>query len=587
MEKWFIKNKKANFSFIAKQFGISEVLAQLIVNRNITSNKELEEYINPSLKHLYMPGLLKDIDHACDILIDKIKEKKRIRIIGDYDVDGIMSTYILYSALHKCGAIVDYEIPDRIKDGYGINISIIKEANTEGIDTIITCDNGIAAYDEIAYAKELKQTVIITDHHDIPYIEENNDKKYIIPNADAVVNPKQEQCKYPFKYLCGAAVAFKLVEVLYEKFGIPNTEKLNFLEFVAIATVCDVMDLINENRIITKTGLKALQKTNNYGLKALIQETGLSDKEINIYHIGFVIGPCLNASGRLESAKLGLKMLLSENETEAKMLAKQMKELNDERKNLTAEGLEAAIHEIEESNLKSDKVLLVYLPDCHESLAGIIAGRIKERYYKPAIVLTNAEDGVKGSGRSIEGYNMFEELSKCKDLMTKFGGHPMAAGVSLNKDKVEELRTRLNAQTTLRDEYFDVRISADMVLSLEQISIGLIQEISLLEPFGRGNVKPLFAVKDIIIHKAMVLGKNRNTLKLSVKTKNSTVSYTAMLFGKVEEFEHYIVDKYDTQELENLYNGDTKNVLMDFIYYPSINEYNGYQNIQIIVQNYR
>ncbi len=587
MEKWFIKNKKADTALIAKQFGISEVLAQLIVNREIKSNQQLEEYINPSLENLHNPKLMKDIDSACNILIEKINNKKPIRIIGDYDVDGVMSTYELYTALSRCGALVDYEIPDRIKDGYGINLSIIKEAQQDGIDTIITCDNGIAASVEINTAKELGMTVIITDHHDVPHQGEGEERIYVVPNADAVVNPKQEDCQYPFSSVCGAVVAYKLIEVLYEKFHIEKSASRELLEFAAIATVCDVMDLTDENRIIVKNGLKELENTNNLGLRALLEETGLSDKELSVYHLGFVIGPCINASGRLESAKLGLKMLLSNSMDEANELAKQLKELNDQRKELTAKGLQDAIEQIEQTSLMMDKVLVVHLTDCHESLAGIIAGRIRERYNKPAIVLTNCEEGVKGSGRSIEQYHMFDELSKCKDILNRFGGHPMAAGMSLDDDKVAELRQRLNVQTTLVEDDFIAKVTADMVLPLEQLNFSLIREINLLEPYGKGNSKPLFALKDVKLQKAQILGANRNVLKLTVSTAAKSNTYCAMIFGNIEPFETYVCEKYSRSDLEDLYLGKQNPICLDMIYYPSINEYNGYENIQIIVQNYR
>lgn len=588
MENWFIKSKKADVGIIARQFGISQVLAQLIVNRNIKSNKELEEYINPSLKNLYKPELLKDADKACNILINKIKEKKSIRIIGDYDVDGVMSTYILQKALARCGAIVDYEIPDRIKDGYGINHSIIEAAKKDNIDTIITCDNGIAACDEIQAAKDMGITVIITDHHDVPFQIEGEDKKFIIPNADAIVNPKQEVCSYPFPSICGAVVAYKLVQLLYRKYDIDISECDNFLEFAAIATVCDVMDVIDENRIIVKHGIKALEQSNNIGINALLEVTGLKGKQLSVYHLGFVLGPCINASGRLESAKLGLKMLLSSKEEEAKILAEQLKELNDQRKELTVKGLDDAIQLIDQTNMTKDKVLVVYLPDCHESLAGIIAGRIRETFNKPAIVLTNCEEGVKGSGRSIEQYHMFDELSKCKDILSRFGGHPMAAGLSMdNADKIEELRSRLNQQTVLTDDDFIAKVTADMVLPLQQVTLSLIREINILEPFGKGNTKPLFAVKDVKLHKAVILGKNSNVLKLTVSHLSQTGTYCAMLFSNIEKFETYITNKYSYEELEKLYHEKDNSIHLDIMYYPSINEYNGYENIQIIIQNYR
>lgn len=587
MEKWFIKNKKADFSLIAKQFNISEILARLIVNRNISSNEELFHYMNPTIDKLHSPYTMKDIDKASDILVSKISEKKKIRIVGDYDVDGVVSTYILYTALKKCSAEVDYEIPDRIKDGYGINKSIIDAAYQDGIDTILTCDNGIAAIEQISYAKELSMNIIITDHHDISFREEDGNREYIIPEADAVINPKQKDCNYPFKEICGAAVAYKLVEVLYDKFHIDKRETIELIEFVAIATVCDVMDLVDENRSIVKNGLEMINHTNHIGLKALIHESGLDEKELGVYHLGFVIGPCINASGRLDSAKIGLQLLLCNDINTATKLAQKLKTLNEERKDLTKEGVDLAIELIENSSIRDDKVIVVYLPDCHESLAGIIAGRVKEKYNKPTICLTKSENYVKGSARSIEEYNMFEELNNCKDLLIKFGGHPMAAGLSLEESNIDRLRERLNKNTALSEEDFIKKISFDMVLPFHHIDIKLINEIVKLEPYGKGNQKPLFAVTNVSITKATILGVNQNVLRLSVTGKDRNHKFTAMLFQGVCEFNEYIEKKYGDSELKAIYEGRENNVELDFIFYPEINEYKGYQNIQIMVQYYR
>lgn len=588
MEKWFIKNKKANFSLIASQFNISEVSARLIVNRGITSNEELTSYLNPSLSNLHNALLLKEVSIAVDILMKKIEEGKKIRIVGDYDVDGIISTYILTKALKQCGANVDYEIPDRIKDGYGINISILEAAHEEQVDTIITCDNGIAAEDQIAYAKSLGMTVIVTDHHDIPYIIENDEKKYTIPLADAVINPKQHDCEYPFKGICGAVVVYKLVEVLYDRAFVQNGEAEKFLEFAAIATVCDVMDLVDENRIIVKKGLELIHQTSNLGLKALIQENQLEEKQISTYHLGFIIGPCLNASGRLESAKVGLRLLLSSTKEEASMLASEVKKLNTDRKDMTNEGFLKAVDLIEESRIKEDKVIVVYLSDCHESIAGIIAGRIKERYHKPTIVLTKANAGVKGSARSIEEYNMFEGLSNCKDLLTKFGGHPMAAGLSIEEKDIEKLRQALNLETILTKDDLVRKVSFDMVLPFEQVDIPLIHEFSKLEPFGKGNSKPSFVIKNVKIVKGMKLGKNQNVLKLFIRdNENSRKQHCAMLFSDVNSFEECIINEYGITQLNYIYEGLDNKVCLDMVYYPDINEYQGYTNIQFIIQSYR
>ena len=588
MEKWFIKNKKANYKVIAERYGISEVLAQLIVNRDIKSNEELEAYLYPSLSHLQEASRLKDMELAVSLLKQKIAEGKRIRIVGDYDVDGVMATYILYTGLCRVGANVDYEIPERMKDGYGINSSIIDAAYQDGIDTIITCDNGIAAINQIQHAKDLGMTVIVTDHHDIGFVEEEGVRTYVVPNADAVVNPKQEDCTYPFEGICGGVVAYKLVDHLYERCEIPRKELEPLLEFAAIATVCDVMDLVKENRDIVRFGLERMNETTNLGLRALLEETQILDKKLTVYHLGFVIGPCINASGRLESAKLSLRLFLSDSKEEARRLAKQLKELNDDRKAMTNEGLEQAIALIEAEKRELDKVLVIYLPKCHESLAGIIAGRIKERFHRPTIVLTKAHEGVKGSARSIEADNMFEELNKCKDLLTKFGGHPMAAGLSLEEENIDVLRRKLNEVTTLTEEEMIPKVSIDMVLPLSKVNHGLIREIGMLEPYGKGNVKPLFVLKDVHVIKAAIIGKNKNVLKMTVSEKdNSSAKFTAMLFQNLDRFEEAVVSKFGEEGLRAMYGGYQSPVYLDMVFYPDINEYNGIQTIQILVQNYR
>ncbi|MDO5292242.1 MAG: single-stranded-DNA-specific exonuclease RecJ [bacterium] len=589
MEKWFLKNKKANYKVIAQTFGISEILAKLVVNRDIKSNEELKAYLNPSMTHLHKPELMKGMKEACEILKDKIADGSRIRIVGDYDVDGVMSTYILYTGLSKCGANVDFEIPERIKDGYGINISIIDAAIADGIDTIITCDNGIAAIEQVKHAKEKGLTVIITDHHDIPFVEgEDGKRTFLLPEADAVVNPKQHDCNYPFEGICGGVVAYKLVEYLYSVMGVPSSAMDELLEFAAIATVCDVMDLVNENRDIVFYGLDKINKTTNLGLQALIDATGITGKKIAVYHLGFVIGPCINASGRLESAKLALQLFLSKDKEFAKALAKELKELNDDRKEMTINGVEEAILKIEESENQDDKVLVVYLPSCHESLAGIIAGRLKERYHKPTIVLTKAHEGVKGSARSIEEYNMFEELTKCKDLLTKFGGHPMAAGLSLAEEDIDNLRNRLNECTTLTEDEMIPKVSIDMQLPLPEINYKLIHEIGLLEPYGKGNTKPLFALRNVHVIKANVIGKNKNVLKMTVVDDDHvSARFTAMIFSNVDGFEETVIRKYGEDGLRALYGGFASPVYLDLVFYPDINEYNGVQTIQLMIQNYR
>ncbi|SET33536.1 single-stranded-DNA-specific exonuclease RecJ [[Clostridium] polysaccharolyticum] len=586
MEKWFIRNRKANYALIASQFGISEVTARIAVNRGISSNAEMRMYLHPSLGDLHEPRKMKHMELASEIIREKIKAGKKIRIIGDYDVDGVMSTYILYTGLKYCGANVDYEIPDRIKDGYGINIAIVEAAAQEGVDTILTCDNGIAAFDQIARAKELGLTVVITDHHDIPFHEENGKKQYRIPLADAIVNPKQHDCLYPMEGICGAVVAFKLIQVLYENLGIKAEKAGELLEFAAIATVCDVMDLVDENRTIVQYGLKKAERTKNIGLQALLRENKLEDQHLSAYHFGFVVGPCINASGRLESAKLALRLFLTDNEKVAQEYAKDLKELNEERKELTSEGIEKAC-ELVEKQYMEDSVLVVYLEHCHESIAGIIAGRIRERYNKPAIVLTDGEEHVKGSGRSIEEYPMSDKLNECKELLLKFGGHPLAAGLSLKKENIEPLRRALNEKSGLKEEDFIKKVSFDMVLPFEDVTCTLIQEFDLLEPFGKSNEKPSFALKDVQLVNAKVIGKNKNMARLTVKTRSSNQVYTAMLFREFEAFEQLICEKYGEESLKRLYEGTAENVLLDFVFYPNVNEFNGNTTIQFIIQHFR
>lgn len=585
-EKWLLRNKKVDLKAMSEKYKISQLLCKLMVNRDIIDGNIINSYINPVYKYLHSPKTMKDVVIAVDIIKRKIQENKKIRIIGDYDVDGIISVFILYTALKKCGANVDYEIPDRIKDGYGINENIVKVAYDEGVDTIITCDNGISAIDQIQYAKDLGLTVIVTDHHDVPFIEEDGVRTFLSSQADAIINPKQIECEYKFKSICGAGVAFKLMEALYEEIGMDKEECYKLIEFVAIATVCDVVDLIDENRIFVKNGLEMLNNSKNIGINALKKACGLEDKEITAYHLGFVIGPCLNASGRLDSAKKGLELLLMEDDEEAKNLAKEIVDLNDARKNMTKEGVDRAINIIDSTDINNDKILVVYIPDIHESLAGIVAGRVKEKYNKPTIILTKSEEGVKGSARSIEEYNMFEGLLACKELLDKFGGHPMAAGLSLQEDKVDELRIALNNKCELTDEDLTRKIMIDSSLPLEYLNLHLIEELNVLEPFGKGNSKPVFGVRDAKITKAMLLGKDKNVLKLKLLTNNN-ITIDAMIFNDLENFESKIIEKYGNEELDNLYNKSNNNIPMDFTFYPSINEWNGNKSIQIVVNGIR
>lgn len=569
MEKWFVYSKRAEFDAIGQKFHISPMTARILRNRDVVGEEAIRKYLHGALEDLYSPWLLKDMDKAVSILQKKIGEGRKIRVVGDYDIDGVCAAYILTNGLRKCGAKVDFEIPDRMKDGYGINIHILEEALADGVDTVVTCDNGISALEQIRFAREKGMTVVVTDHHDVPFEETEQGKRYLLVEADAVVNPKQEDCSYPFEGICGAVVAFKLVQALYERMAVDGDVIEEFLEFAAVATVGDVMQLQDENRILVKYGLQRLRKTQNPGLKCLIEENNLNPDAISAYHIGFVIGPCLNAGGRLQTAKLALAMLMTDDMEEARKLAGELKDLNDVRKEMTRKGLEEAIQVIESTGMQEDKVLVVFLPECHESLAGIIAGRLRERYNKPSIVLTRGEESVKGSGRSIESYHMFQSLVAVKELLLKFGGHPMAAGLSLPEENIEEFRRRLNENARLTEEDFIKKIWIDVPMPLEYVSKELVQELALLEPFGQGNQKPLFAQKDLTVRSARVMGKNRNVVRLSLVTPQG-LAMDAVVFGDGDAFEEE--------------RGGRRK--MNITYYPSVNEYNGNQNLQVVVQNY-
>lgn len=574
MEKWFVAMKKADFNGIAEKYQISPIIARLMRNREVIGDEAIDFYLNGTVEDLYDGLLMKDMDRAVDILKEKIEEGKKIRVIGDYDIDGVNATYILQQGLAGLGADVDTDIPDRIKDGYGLNQMLIDRALEDDVDTIITCDNGIAAMNEIAYGKENGMTIVVTDHHEVPYLEENGEKKYLLPPADAVVDPHRADCEYPFKGLCGAAVAYKLVEVLYRVSGKPEQEvehlQESLMENVAIATIGDVMDLVGENRVFVKKGLELLKTTKNEGLHALMQCTGVDTANLNTYHIGFVIGPCINAGGRLDTAKRALELLNASNRREAVTLAADLKELNDSRKEMTEEGVEEAVRQIESSSWKDDQVLVVYLPECHESIAGIIAGRIKERYYRPTFVLTKGETGVKGSGRSIEAYDMFAEMSRCRELFTKFGGHKLAAGLSLEEEKVEVFRKRINELADLTEEDLQMKVSIDMRLPFPYINEELIHELKILEPFGKGNGKPLFAESKLRVIQPRIFGKNRNVLKCRLEDQQGN-QMEAVYFGEVEDC---------LQKME-------KKQIMSFTYYPSINEYMGRRTIQLTIVNYQ
>lgn len=586
MERWVLLRKGADFEAIGKKYQISPRLACLIRNRDVIGEEAVDRYLNGTISDLYDGMLMKDMDKAIDILKEKILEDKKIRVIGDYDIDGVNATYILLEGLERLGADVDSDIPDRISDGYGLNRHLVERAYEAGVDTLITCDNGIAAADEIAYGKEMGMTVIVTDHHEVPFDEQDGEKRYRIPPADAVMDPKQPDCLYPFKGLCGAAVAYKLMEALWESMGKDSADLDDLIENVAIATIGDVMDLEDENRIFVKEGLQMLRRTKNPGLKALIECTGIDKNSLNSYHIGFVLGPCINASGRLDTAKRALELLRAGTQKEADILAGDLKALNDSRKDMTEEAVKQAEEQVETTTISKDKVLVVYLPDCHESLAGIVAGRIRENYYKPVFVLTDAEEGVKGSGRSIDGYYMYEELNKCKELLTKFGGHRLAAGLSLPKENVGKIREMLNKNCTLTEEEMKEKVTIDMEMPFGCVTEGLVKELELLEPFGKGNTKPVFAARAVTLLGARILGKNRNVLKLQVQDVNGC-RIEAMLFHHADDFLGKLEEQYGKTEVEALLKGRGRQIRISMTYYPDINEYMGKKTPQIVVTHYR
>ena len=570
MEKWMVAAKRADFKGIGERFGIDQVTARIIRNRDVIGEKAIEKYLHGSRKDFYSPWLLKDMEKAVAILQEKIENRNRIRIIGDYDIDGVMSTYILLESLRGLGCDVDMMIPNRITDGYGINEHLIEQAWQEGRDTIITCDNGIAAVTQIRKAKDLGMTVIVTDHHEVPFEDLEGGRKEILPPADAIVNPKQKACSYPFAGLCGAVVAMKVMEALYEKKA-PEVDLVDkMLPFAGIATIGDVMDLQDENRILVKEGLQRLHHTTNLGLQELIRVNNLEPENISPYHIGFILGPCLNASGRLDTAKRALQLLLADSREEAAVLAGDLKNLNESRKEMTAQGLEKAIEQVESTSMMEDTVLVVFLPECHESLAGIIAGRLRERYHKPSFVLTRGEEGVKGSGRSIESYSMYEKLCECKEYLTKFGGHPMAAGLSLEEENVERFRRKLNEQSGLTEEDLVEKVTIDVPMPIHYIRKDLVQELSLLEPFGKGNEKPLFAQKNLWVSQMRVFGKNRNVVKMRLTDENG-YPMDGVYFGNGDEFAE---------------EGRGKRKI-SIVYYPDINMYQGRESLQVIIRHYQ
>lgn len=577
--------KRADFKQIGEKFHIDQVTARLIRNRDVIGDEAIDSYLNGDISYLANPFLLKDADLLTDILIQKIKEKKKIRVIGDYDIDGVMSTYILLTALKKVGANADYMIPDRIKDGYGLNIDLVQKANADKVDTILTCDNGIAAIKEINYAKEHGMTVLVTDHHSIPFEEVNGERVYQRSNADAIVNPHQVECKYPYKEFCGGVVVWRVVEILYEKMGIDKSCSLELLEFAAFATVGDVMPLTGENRIIVKEGLKRIRQTTNIGLLALIRNSGLEPSQIEAYHFGFVLGPCVNATGRLDTAKRAVELLICKDPDKAQQMAIELVHLNEERKKMTDEGVKQAIEIYEKNGYEKDAVLVIYLEDMHESIAGIIAGRIREKYHKPTFILTKAEGGVKGSGRSIEEYSMYEEMCKCKDLLDKFGGHPLAAGLSLQPENVDKFRQMMNEKSTLSEDDLEEKVHIDVPMPVSYVTKNLIREFEILAPFGKDNERPVFADKNLSVKELKTVGKDNATLKLTLMTEEG-ILVDAIRFRDAGDVVDYLTEKFGESEVYAAMNGLKNNIKISIVYAASINVFKGNESVQIRIDKY-
>lgn len=583
MKQWMVINKKADFKGIGETFGIDQVTARIIRNRDIIEEKDIYNFLQGGLKDLEDPHLLWESKLLVEILKEKIETKKHIRIIGDYDIDGVMSTYILKTAIEKCQGNVSVQIPDRMKDGYGLNISLVERAYEDGVDTILTCDNGIAAMEEIARGKELGMTILVTDHHEIPFREDGETRIYLRSKADAIVNPHQIECSYPFKNLCGAAVAWKVICLLYEELGIPQKETEEFLEFVAFATVGDIMSLTGENRILVKEGLKRIHHTQNIGMKALITQCGLTPEQIEAYHFGFVLGPCVNASGRLDTAKRALELFFAQDIENAGKIAAELVVLNEERKEMTLQGVEQAKELCEKEEYGKDSVLVIYLPEVHESIAGIIAGRIREQYYKPTFILTKAEEGVKGSGRSIEEYSMYEEMCKCQELFSKFGGHPMAAGLSLPEENVEIFRRKINELSPLKENFPVEKLKIDVPMPMDYVSMELIRELNLLAPFGKENPHPVFADRNLSLSRIWIIGKNQNVLRMNLKTE-SGMPVSAIAFREIEAIQAYLIEKFGQEEYQAALEGRKNQISFSAIYTPKINYFRETEAIQFEIQ---
>ena len=586
MEKWFIANKKADFDAIGKHFGISPILARIITNRGIIGEKNIHEYLFGTINNLYSPYLMKDMEKGINILVNGINENKKIRVVQDYDVDGCMSGYILVTVLKRCGADADYDVPDRKSEGYGINERIIRNAKADGVDILLTCDNGIAAINEVKFAKQLGLTVIVSDHHEVQYEHTENGLNYIIPEADAVIDIKRPDCDYPFKQLCGAGIAYKIAECLYEKFGIAKGELYKLMQFAAVATVCDIVDLTGENRIITRAGMKILDKTENFGMRALLDRCLKPGEKISVGRIGFFIGPVINAGGRMSTSILAMRLFFSKSRDEAENILDELITYNNERKKATEDAVGKIVSELGD-DAENSNVIIKYILDCHESVAGIAAGRVKDIYHRPVIVLTDSSDenSIKGSARSVEGFDIFERIMNCRDLLSRFGGHPMAAGLTLEKKNFDEFVRRMNEPGWPEGADKFKRIVIDAAVPFSKINSNLVNETALIEPCGKANTKPVFAAKNVSIRRAMILGKNKNVLKLYLD--DGTTELEAIWFGDVDKVVDNIKAKYSDKQVSNMFAGKENDVYTDIIYVPKINKYNGFERIQLDITSFR
>lgn len=589
-KKWMVKAKSGDFAMLSKELHIDQVTARLLVNRNMTTLEQMRQYLYGDVTQLRSGRKMKGVVYGAELLSRKIQDGENIRIIGDYDIDGVTATTILYQGIQACNGKVSVAIPDRIEDGYGLNARLIRQAKEDGVHVIVTCDNGIAACDAICLAKELDMTVIVTDHHNVPYdLDEAGNKVYQTNPADVVIDPKQQDCQYPFKDICGAVVAYKFVEELLTCCNVESSMKeqlmKDLLMYAAIGTIGDIMDLTDENRLIVKEGLRRIRETDNIGMKALIQACRIEQKNVSAYHIGYVIGPCINASGRLKTAELAFLLLQSQKETESEALAGQLVQLNEERKQLTEKYTQQAVELVSNGSLKDDKVLVIYLPDCHESIAGIIAGRIREQFVKPTLVITKTKEGLKGSARSIEAYPMYDELTKVEDCFTKFGGHAMAAGFSLPENRLDELRRRLNEGCTLSEEDFIEKISIDMAMPMDYVTMPLIQEFELLRPYGKGNASPLFAQKDVEIVSLRIIGRERKFVKMKLRTEHGNY-FDGILFQPPEEIKAFLTEKFGEECSAMIMEGKQTGSRISICYVPEINSYAGTHSIQIQIKDY-